>query len=109
MYRYILAEMTEAICKELGLVAKSNTERVHKTLEAYWADKIAIVWTVEDVRTQAKEAEHELTEDQCKQVLWRVQHRQDANIGVNWDTIGNAIKEVLKEDESAPTQDQTQG
>lgn len=44
--------------------------------------EIAIIWSVEDVR-----ASHEGTDEECMEVLYNVEHRHDANIGVSWDTL----------------------
>lgn len=47
------------------------------------ADCIAIVWQTDDVQMQRPD----LTEEQCQEVLHRLNSGHDANIGINWDVI----------------------
>ena len=45
--------------------------------------EIAIVWSIADVLLESDW----LTEDQAYEVLHALEHRHDATIGINWDTI----------------------
>ena len=61
-------------------------------------NSVAIVWAIEDVRYQLEnlnenyDIELVLCDDDCMQVLERVVDNHDANYGVNWDSIYNAIE-----------------
>ena len=44
---------------------------------------IAIMWGIEDV----KSLRNSLTDEQCMEVLGRVEDKHDACVGVNWDVI----------------------
>lgn len=61
-------------------------------------NSVAIVWAIEDVRYQLEilnenyDIELVLCDDDCMQVLQRVEDNHDANYGVNWDSIYNAIE-----------------
>jgi hypothetical protein len=44
---------------------------------------IASLWSIEDVKSRRES----LTDEQCMQVLHRVDDRRDAEIGINWDVI----------------------
>lgn len=61
-------------------------------------NSVAIVWAIEDVRYQLEilnenyDIELVLCDDDCMQVLERVADNHDANYGVNWDSIYNAIE-----------------
>lgn len=46
-------------------------------------DQIAIVWSVEDVMQECDW----LTREQALEVLYALEHKHDATIGINWDTI----------------------
>jgi len=48
-------------------------------------DEIAIVWSVEDVEMHCDW----LTRDQALEVLYSLEARHDASIGINWDVIGD--------------------
>lgn len=52
------------------------------------------VWLADDVKSRAKEMKVRLTKDEIVHVLERVHHKQDASIGINWDTIDYWIDEV---------------
>ena len=56
---------------------------------------ISIVWCAEDVLVKADEIGIELTGEQVSDVLGYVERKHDASIGVNWDTIGYWIDEVI--------------
>jgi len=45
--------------------------------------EIAIVWDITDVQ----EVRPDLTDDQAWEVLQQVESKQDANIGVTWETL----------------------
>lgn len=53
-------------------------------------EEIKDVWSWEDVRSR----DESLTEIECKQVLVIVDGNRDAEIGINWDVIDNAIDEL---------------
>jgi len=52
-------------------------------------------WDLQDVYTQAESMNVTLTGDQATQVLEVVAYGFDANIGINWEVIGNAIANVM--------------
>lgn len=76
-------------------------------------NSIAIIWDIEDVRRQLESLNEnygidlELSDDDCMEVLERIVDNHDANYGVNWDSLYNAIeycfedeiREKRKEDE----------
>lgn len=67
--------------------------------ELHWFEDIAIEddvfnvdgFTVEDVMNTAENDEVEITEEEALQILKIIEHRKDANIGVNWDVISTNI------------------
>jgi hypothetical protein len=46
-------------------------------------DWLANFWSIDDV----KEVADDLTDEQCREVLRRVEHNHDANIGINWEVL----------------------
>jgi len=46
-------------------------------------DEIAIIWSVEDIKTQCPW----LSDDDAYEVLCRLDQKHDASIGINWDVI----------------------
>ena len=51
-------------------------------------DEINISWHFTDVQ----EVDDNLTNDEARQILQLIKEKHDANIGVNWETIGAWIE-----------------
>lgn len=47
------------------------------------SDWLASFWSIEDV----KEVAPDLSDDECRDVLERVESNHDAEIGINWDVL----------------------
>lgn len=45
--------------------------------------QIAIIWSIEDVLMQCPW----LSDDDAQEVLYNLEHKHDASIGINWDVI----------------------
>jgi hypothetical protein len=58
-------------------------------------DTITIKWHITDVQ----EVRPDLTDDQARDVLWRVRDIHDANEGVNWYVIECVASEMFPEEE----------
>ena len=63
-----------------------------KHLETFEPDAVIAhdIWQVEDVKTQAPH----LTEEQCEDVINKMEHYKDANIGFSWDVMDCHINVV---------------
>jgi len=70
-----------------------NRNRALHILEAFWSDKIAIVWTTQDVHRAANERELALTEEEARHVLQRMLDRHDAQYGLKWADITAYIED----------------
>jgi hypothetical protein len=46
--------------------------------------QIAIIWSIEDVQSERPH----LTDEQAMEVLQRIKNKHDAELGVNWTTLG---------------------
>jgi len=57
-------------------------------------DEITITWHIDDVHGESK---YTLTDDQCREVLRRVEHSHDCNVGINWEVISYHIANVAIE------------
>lgn len=55
-------------------------------------------WSIEDVRNVAETngIDEELTDEDCLNILRVAETAFDANIGLNWDSIGSAIDFYIK-------------
>ena len=57
-------------------------------------DSITITWHIDDVHGESNYA---LTDDQCREVLRRVEQYHDCNVGINWDVIRYHTNDVANE------------
>uniref|UniRef100_A0A6M3L954 Uncharacterized protein n=1 Tax=viral metagenome TaxID=1070528 RepID=A0A6M3L954_9ZZZZ len=105
MYEHHIDEMTKAIMKRAinTFVLNSNPEidqHIREALFSYWHDKIAIVWTVEDVQEYARENHADgikLTDDQAREILNDVFDNTSAEYGISWETIDSYICDYIRE------------
>jgi hypothetical protein len=71
------------------LLSKELAEDVGKT--------IAHVWTIDDVLMRARQNDINLSEQQAKEILARVDHGKDAEYGINWGTLDFHTNGYLKD------------
>lgn len=78
---------------------------LHKRLDVHqFLDtnrEIAVIWEVDDVLVLRPE----LTDDQAWQVLQHAKRHHDAGIGLNWDTLESAAKDLFGSDPEAASAD----
>ena len=84
----------KGMLRALRSVPKDRTAAKER-LERYWSDKIAIVWTVEDVHRAANEREIALTAEEANQVLRHVFDHHDAQCGIKWEDLTNRIEDCV--------------
>jgi hypothetical protein len=72
-----------------------NQARARKRLERYWSDKIAIVWTIEQIHRAANERELALTNAEALQVLKHLRDLHNPQYGIKWSDIPDFIHEYV--------------
>jgi hypothetical protein len=91
MHKHYIEEMADEVAK-IGLNSR-NYEILKITLEKYWEDKIADVWTIADVQERASDLEiEEISEENAKEILKLAFDSFDAELGLNWGVIDAAIE-----------------
>jgi hypothetical protein len=70
-----------------------NEEKAKDLLQRYWLNKIAVIWTTEDVHRAANERDLALTQKEAVQVLRYVFDHHDAQCGLKWEDITNRIED----------------
>ena len=70
----------------------TDGEQVQLVLAAYWADKVAVVWTTEDVHSVQDDFDDEeqtssLTEEQAQIILQKAFDKHDASEGITWEDL----------------------
>jgi hypothetical protein len=90
MYEHNISGMATKISDGLDL-DKEQEERVREILNAYWSDRIAIPWSLDDVYQAAERMEVPLDSNQAQEVLAKLVKKHDASVGINWDVIESTI------------------
>ena len=57
-------------------------------------------FTIEDIKDMAHQVDQDLTEEQYKKVMFKLEKEFNAQIGVNWDVIESAVHRTIAEDEN---------
>jgi hypothetical protein len=60
-------------------------------------NEIAIVWSAEDVKQECEW----LTDEQALDVLYAIEHRHDACIGINWEVIYYTAEQMYPKKETS--------
>ena len=85
MHSFQIKEMADAVAVSLKLKDDAK-QAVEDALTEYWYDKIAIVWTTEDVRS----CKADISDEDAVAALQKVLKDHDASIGVRWDHLADA-------------------
>jgi hypothetical protein len=56
-------------------------------------DQITVSWCVDDI----KEVRADLTTEQCREVLQKLDYKHDASIGINWEVISCVADDLFPE------------
>jgi hypothetical protein len=82
MHTHELRAMVDRLVADQVLPA-DRAEAALSSLRHCWTDRIALIWTVEDVLTVCPK----LTQEQAADVLYKALEDHDASVGVDWDTL----------------------
>ncbi len=83
MYDYMLEEMADALSQQLRV----DNAAVLGILSAYWRDKIAHVWEVDDLLEVARKKGKPITRTDAAELFWQVFDQLDSEIGINWTCL----------------------
>ena len=101
MHTYMLEEMADALSNELHIQSSDALA----VLSHYWEDKIAPVWSVEDVYECAHRSEKPITRELAIEVLQRAFDKHDAEMGISWITLDVTLEDYsLDFNDLAPEQ-----
>ena len=83
----IIAELLQHLRPSLRSVSKAR-----QLLTDYWADRIALVWTTNDVHRAANEVRTVLTEQQARTILLTLHDNYRPQYGLEWADVTKAIE-----------------
>jgi len=92
----------EGMARKLQVVVPAmGMELAREILYDYWRDKIADVWTADDVLTYANDRFPyvELTDDDAVKIVKEMFHLHDPEVGLNWDVLHARIEEYIEDKE----------
>lgn len=90
MRDYTLHDMAKFIQDNLD--TENAFSRIKDTLQAYWKDKIAIVWGVEDALLAANDVGRVLSDKEAMKVLRECLENHDVDKGFTWRYLQETIK-----------------
>lgn len=87
MNKYDIEYQVDALIKA-GFIPKGQKKKACQVLkEECWTDKIADVWSIEEVKERAEENGITITDDEARDILVQLDDDYDANDGINWEVI----------------------
>lgn len=70
----------------MSLENRKHVERYLDAIER--GDAIALIWQIDDIISMAEsEYDKTLSDEDARDILWSIDRRHDASIGVSWDVI----------------------
>lgn len=60
------------------------------------------IWCVEDVLARAEERGIKISKEQAEEILDEIDRKQDASLGISWDTIDAYLDDFKKREKSSP-------
>jgi hypothetical protein len=99
MYEHHTCNMA-TILVESGLA--TDQKQVELVLSQYWADKVAVVWTTNDVHNiqdnfDEDEQTSSLSEEQAQNILQKAFEKHDADVGITWESLRFWSEELAEE------------
>ena len=88
MHHHIIIEMLDALTPTL-----KSRKKAEAILQRYWSDKVAIIWTTQDVHRAANERETVLTEAEAQTALTDLHRHHDKQLGLRWKDLTEWIEE----------------
>ena len=88
MHHHIIIEMLDALAP-----AVKSRKKAEALLRGYWSDKVAILWTTQDVHRAANEKETVLTEGEARTALTDLHRHHDKQLGLRWKDLTDWIEE----------------
>ncbi len=98
MYDHHLHAMAASLV-EAGLA--TDCQQVEKVLAKYWADKVAVIWTTDDVHSIQDDFNEDtcsssLSEEQAINVLQETLDSHDTYNGITWESLRYWSEELLE-------------
>lgn len=73
--------------------AIKSQRKAREILEKYWSDKMALIWTTQDVHRAANEIETVLTEAEAQEILKDLHRHHNIHYGLKWSDLTTHISD----------------
>ena len=86
---HLIQDMATSLV-EAGLT--TDQKQVELILSQYWTDKVAVVWTTDDIHAVQDNFDEDtetssLSEEQAESILQKAFDKHDANVGITWESL----------------------
>jgi len=71
----------------------NDNDRAGRILTRFWQNRMALLWTTQDVHRAANEVETALTEAEARAVLHYLHDHHDSQYGLRWGEVTEYIKD----------------
>ena len=88
MHEHIIEEMLAALSPAIR-----SKKKAQALLESYWSDKVALIWTTQDVHRAANERKTVLTEQEAHTALTDLHRHHDKQLGLRWQDLIDWIEQ----------------
>lgn len=103
MHKYHIVNMKNFILREMEKTPGEDAleDMIMYSLTQYWRNRMAAVWTVDDVRGTAERYNPDLlplSDEFCRKVLDKVLSKQNCSVGINWNVINHYTLVTAKQE-----------
>lgn len=92
MYRHHIDDMVDSLIKN-NLICPTRKDDATAALLSVWDDKIAVVWSAEDVIKAAHDDGIVVDNDAAYEILQKAHCNHDCTIGITWDTFKHYLSQ----------------
>lgn len=94
---YYVIEMAALVMKALGVLDDEVENKIVEVLAGYWEDKLADIWSIDDIRDRLSEQDYTATDDDVRHIFDKLAHLWSKGFVLNWESIDYAINEYEEE------------
>ena len=87
----LITELLDKLCPVL-----KSRRKARVLLDDYWADRIALIWTTQDVHRAANENRLVLTEAEARELLRDLHLHHNPQYGLRWSDVAEHIQQSGK-------------
>lgn len=67
--------------------AVKSKSKAEQLLKSYWQDRMALVWTIDQVHRAANENKTVLTDQEATKILYALHYHHNPQYGIRWEDL----------------------